>query len=74
MEAPNSISGVAKYEVSASVQRRCYGAVLLVPCEIWATLIGQAHLITIWLLAGGFYSGAAPDLRLTLPILSVQRL
>ena len=61
MEALSSISGVAKFEVSASVQRQCYGVVLLVPCEIWVTLIGRARPITIWSPAGGSYPGAALD-------------
>jgi separase len=40
---------------------RCCGAVPLVRCEIWATLIERARPITIWLPAGGSYPGTALD-------------
>jgi hypothetical protein len=61
MEARNNISVVAKFEVSASVQRRCCGAVPLVRCETWATLTARAHQITICSPAGGSCPGTVPD-------------
>ena len=60
-EALNNIFGVAKSEVSASVQRQCCGAVPLVRCGTWAILIGLAHPITIWSPAGTSYPGTALD-------------
>ena len=58
-EALNSISGVAKFETSAGVQRPCCGAVPLVRCETWAILIGRARPIIIWSPAGGSHPGTA---------------
>ena len=57
--ALSNIFGVAKFEVSKSVQRRCCGVVPLVRCETWAILIGRVRPIIIWLPAGRPYPRTA---------------